>query len=71
VLETAPGTEERLLQLMSSAMGTKGFTLNPDGTFTSNAGTAVVMGYEKGVFKLYYYFDPSEVKPLPRESRSV
>lgn len=71
VIETAPGTEERLLQLMSSAMGTKGFTLNPDGTFTSNAGTAVVMGYEKGVFKLYYYFDPSEVKPLPRESRSV
>ena len=71
VLETAPGTEEKLLQLMSSAMGTKGFKLNADGTFTSDAGTAVVMGYEKGVFKLYYYFDPSEVKPLPRESRSV
>jgi hypothetical protein len=71
LLECAPGTEESLCRLMSSAMGAKGFNLNPDGTFTSSAGTAITMGYEKGVFKLNYYFDPSEMKPLPRESRSI
>lgn len=71
MLECAPGTEEKLCKIMSNAMGSKGFRLNPDGTFTSEAGTAVVMGYDKGVFKLNYYFDPSEMKPLPRNSRSV
>ena len=71
VLECAPGTEEALCKLISSKMGFKGFNLNPDGTFTSNAGTAVTMGYEKGVFKLNYYFNPSELKALPRESRKV
>jgi hypothetical protein len=71
VLECAPGTEEALCKLMSSAMGSKGFTLNSDGTFTSNAGTAITMGYEKGVFKLNYYFNPAELKPIPRESRKI
>lgn len=70
VLECAPGTEERLCQLMSSAMGSKGFTLNPDGTFTSDAGTKVVMGYEKGVFELNYYFNAADAQPLPRQSRT-
>lgn len=70
VMECAPGTEERLYELMSSAMGTKGFVLNSDGSFTSSAGTKVVMGYEKGVFELNYYFDPADAKQLPRESRS-
>ena len=71
VLECAPGTEEALLKIMSNAMGSKGFKLNPDGTFTSEAGTAVVMGYENGIFKLNYYFNPDEMKPLPRKSRSI
>lgn len=71
LLECAPGTEESLYKLMSGAMGSKGFKLNPDGTFTSSAGTAVSMGYEKGVFKLNYYFNPEELKALPRESRSI
>ena len=71
VLECAPGTEEKLCELITRAMGTKGFNLNPDGTFTSDAGTAVVMGYDKGVFKLNYYFNPEELKPLPRNSRSI
>lgn len=71
VLECAPGTEEALLKIMSNAMGSKGFKLNPDGTFTSEAGTAVVMGYENGIFKLNYYFNPNEMKPLPRKSRSI
>ena len=70
VVECAPGTEERLYELMSSAMGSKGFAMNDDGTFTSSAGTKVVMGYEKGVFELNYYFNPADAKQLPRESRS-
>jgi hypothetical protein len=70
VTECAPGTEERLYDLMSSAMGTKGFALNTDGSFTSSAGTRVVMGYENGVFELNYYFNPADAQPLPRSSRS-
>lgn len=70
VIECAPGTEERLCQLMSSVMGSKGFALNPDGTFTSDAGTRVVMGYEKGVFELNYYFNAADAQPLPRQSRT-
>ena len=70
VLECAPGTEERLCELMSRAMGGKGFKLNPDGTFVSDAGTGIAMGYEEGVLKLYYYFDASQMKPLSRQSRS-
>lgn len=69
VLECLPGTEERLCQLMSNAMGSKGFNLNPDGSFTSDAGTKVVMGYEKGVFELNYYFNAADAQPLPRVSR--
>ncbi len=71
VLECAPGTEEKLCDLVGRAMGSKGFNLNSDGTFTSEAGTAVVMGYENGIFKLNYYFNPAEMKPLPRNSRKV
>ena len=70
VLECAPGTEERLFELMSRAMGSKGFGLSSDGTFTSEAGTGIAMGYEQGVFNLYYYFDAQAMQPLPRKSRT-
>ena len=70
VLECAPGTEEQLCELMSRAMGSKGFRLNTDGTFTSEAGTGIAMGYEEGVFNLYYYFDAQAMQPLPRKSRT-
>ena len=70
VQECAPGTEEQLFQLMSRAMGSKGFSLNGDGTFISEAGTAIAMGYDNGVFKLYYYFDAASLKPLAKQSRS-
>ena len=70
VRECKPGTEEEILQLLTQQMGKKGFGINDDGTFTSDDGCVVVMGYEKGVFQLNYYFNASEVKPLPRESRT-
>ncbi|MBQ9586085.1 MAG: WG repeat-containing protein [Muribaculaceae bacterium] len=70
VLECAPGTEERMCELMTRAMGSKGFKLNPDGTFVSDNGTGVAMGYEEGVFRLFYYFDATQLKPLPRKSRT-
>ncbi|MBO4722581.1 MAG: hypothetical protein J5629_06580 [Muribaculaceae bacterium] len=70
VRECKPGTEEEILQLITQQMGKKGFGINDDGTFTSDDGCVVVMGYEKGVFQLNYYFNASEVKPLPRESRT-
>lgn len=71
MIECAPGTEEKLCHIISNAMGSKGFRLNSDGSFTSDAGTVVTMGYDKGVFKLNYYFNAAELKPLPRNGRSV
>ena len=57
------------MQIISQQMGKRGFGINDDGTFTSDAGCVVVMGYEKGIFLLNYYFDTSNVKPLQRVSR--
>lgn len=70
VRECKPGTEEEILQIISQQMGKKGFGINDDGTFTSDDGCVVVMGYEKGIFLLNYYFDTSNVKPLQRVSRT-
>lgn len=70
VRECAPGTEEDILQIVTQQMGSRGFGLNNDGTFTSDDGCVVVLGYDKGVFQLNYYFDASNVKPLQRVSRA-
>lgn len=70
VRECAPGTEEDILEKISLNMGKWGFGMNDDGTFRSDNGNVVVMGHDKGVFQLNYYFDTSNVKPLPRVSRS-
>ena len=70
VRECPPGTEEEILQIITQQMGKRGFGINDNGTFTSDDGCVVVMGYEKGVFQMNYYFDASEVKPLPRLSRT-
>ncbi|MBP5687130.1 MAG: hypothetical protein J6X22_00615 [Muribaculaceae bacterium] len=70
VRECAPGTEEEILQLITQEMGKKGFGINDDGTFTSDAGCVVVMGYEKGVFLMNYYFNAADVKPLQRVGRT-
>lgn len=69
VRECAPGTEEEILQIITQQMGKRGFAINDNGTFTSDDGCVVVMGYEKGVFILNYHFDNSDVKSLPRLSR--
>ena len=70
VRECAPGTEEEILQIITQQMGKKGFGMNDDGSFTSDDGCAVVMGYEKGVFLMNYYFNAADVKPLQRVSRT-
>ena len=70
VRECAPGTEEEILQIVTQQMGKKGFGIKDDGTFISDDGCAVAMGYEKGVFLMNYYFDASNVKPLQRVSRT-
>ena len=70
VRECPPGTEEEILQIVTQQMGKKGFGIKDDGTFTSDDGCAVVMGYEKGIFLMNYYFDASNVKPLQRVSRT-
>lgn len=70
VRECAPGTEEEILQLITKQMGSRGFGINDNSTFTSDDGCVVVMGHEKGVFQLNYYFDTSNVKPLQRVSRT-
>lgn len=71
VRECAPGTEEEILQIITQQMGSRGFGINGDGTFTSDDGCVVVMGHDKGVFQLNYYFDTSNIKPLQRVSRNI
>lgn len=70
IRECPPGTEEEIMQIITQQMGKRGFAINDDGTFTSDDGCVVVMGYEKGVFLLNYYFDASNVKPLQKVSRT-
>lgn len=62
-------TEEEITGMASSAMGTNGFVLDTNDIFTSENGSALTMGYEQGVFSLYYFMDRAKAKPFPRIPR--
>lgn len=70
VRQCPPGTEEEIMQIITQQMGKRGFAINDNGTFTSDDGCVVVMGYEKGVFMLNYFFDAANVKSPQRLSRA-
>lgn len=71
VRECAPGIENDILQIITQQMGKKGFGINNDGSFTSDDGCVVLMGYDKGIFILNYYFDATNLQPVPQASRSI
>ena len=62
-------TEQDLIEKLSSALGTRGFVLESNGVFASEAGTALALGYEHGLVNLYYYMNRSYAQPLPRHPR--
>lgn len=62
-------TEQDLLDKVASTLGTRGFVLEGNGIFTSEAGPAVSMGYNEGIFNLLYFMNRSYAQPLPRNPR--
>ena len=62
-------TEQDLVEKLSSALGTRGFVLEGNGIFTSEAGTALSLGYDRGLVNMYYYMKRSYAQVLPRNVR--
>ena len=71
VISYADGTEDDLVALMATHMGKNGFVSIGNNVFTSENGTAVALGYEKGVVRICYYMNADQAKPLPAESRKT
>lgn len=69
VVHTGLDTEQQIIDKTAVAMGRRGFVLQSDGVFASDAGTAVSMGYDRGVVRLYYYMNSSYALSLPRNRR--
>lgn len=67
--QCANGIEDEMLRKISSALGTNGFVLGEGGIFTSEAGTAISMGYSDGIFKIAYFMNAADAQPLPRQAR--
>ena len=67
--QCANGIEDEMLRKISSALGTNGFVLGEGGIFTSEAGTAISMGYSDGIFKIAYFMNTADAQPLPRQAR--
>lgn len=67
--QTANGTEEEMARGIESNMGLNGFVIDSPGVFTSEAGSAVSVGYRSGIFQLYYFMNKADAKVQPRESR--
>ena len=69
VSHCAPSTEQIVVNKIMGAMGTRGFILDHDGVFVSDAGTAVSTGYDKGVVTLMFYMNKADARPMPRNKR--
>lgn len=66
---TGVDTEPTIVRKAQAAMGTRGFVLDTGGIFTSEAGPAITMGYDQGLFNLYYFMNRSYAQPLPQNPR--
>lgn len=71
VISYADGTEDDLVALMATHMGKNGFVSTGNNVFTSENGTAVALGYEKGVVRITYFMNADQASPLPAESRKA
>ncbi len=66
---TGVETEPTIVRKAQSVMGTCGFILEGNGIFTSEAGPAISMGYDHGLFNLYYFMSRSYAQQLPQNPR--
>ncbi len=66
---TGVDTEPTIVRKTQGALGTRGFVLEGNGIFTSEAGPAIAMGYDHGLFNLYYFMNRSYAQPLPQNPR--
>ncbi|MBQ7691264.1 MAG: WG repeat-containing protein [Muribaculaceae bacterium] len=62
-------TEQDVVEKLSSALGTRGFVLEGDGVFASQAGTALALGYDRGLVKMHYFMRSADAHPLGRNAR--
>ncbi len=62
-------TEQELVEKLASALGTRGFVLEGNDVFVSEAGPALALGYDHGLVRLYYYMNRSYAQPLPHHPR--
>lgn len=62
-------TEQDVVDKIASALGTRGFVLEGNDIFTSEAGPAISMGYAQGIVTLFYFMNRSFAQPLPRIPR--
>ena len=63
-------TEQELVDMISTNMGSKGFINEGKGIFVAETGNAIAMGYNKGVFMLYYYLNKNYAQQLPQNPRN-
>lgn len=69
VHECKPEMEEQIVEMLTKTLGTKGFVLGSGDVFRSDHGTAVTMGYNKGVVAMSYFVDGAKAEALPRVKR--
>ena len=66
---TGVDTEPAIVQKIQSVLGTRGFVLDAGSIFVSESGPAISMGYDHGLFNLYYFMNRSYAQPLPQNPR--
>ena len=66
---TGVDTEPTIVRKAQGVMGTRGFVLEGNGIFTSEAGPAISMGYDHGLFNLYYFMSRAYAQQLPQNQR--
>ena len=62
-------TEQEILDKVSTNLGSRGFIYAKDDVFVSGANTLLALGYNGGVFNMFYFFDPRLAQPLPHNPR--
>ena len=62
-------TEQQMLNVLKTSIGQNGFVNQGDNVFASALGTAIAAGYKNGLFRINYYMNQADAKPLPTASR--
>ena len=62
-------TEQEFIDKVSATLGTRGFVLEGNDIFISEAGPAISMGYNQGIVNLIYFMNRSYAQPITRVPR--